>query len=87
MLTSCDFELTVQKVDMLQERGVTCKLHTGWFIKYAPGELIDHSFLVDIKLNQHQPQGNNYNSNGHLMQHLYGANAVPLLPREVDTAL
>ena len=35
-------------------------------------------------MSQHQPMGHNYNSNGHLMQHLYGANVVALLSGEVE---
>ena len=36
---------------------------------------------------QHQPKGNNYNSHGHLMQHLCGANVVALLSSEVEKVL
>ena len=39
------------------------------------------------KIYQHQPKSNNYNSNGHLMQYLYGANVVALLSGEVETVL
>ena len=37
--------------------------------------------------NQHQSKGNNDNSNGHLMRHLYGANAIMLLSGEVEKVL
>ena len=36
---------------------------------------------------QHQPKGNNYNPNGHLMQHLRGADVVSLLSGEVEKVL
>ena len=37
--------------------------------------------------NQRQPKGDNYNSNGHLMQHLDAAKVVVLLSGEVETVL
>ena len=38
-------------------------------------------------LSQTLVKGNNYNSNGHLMQHLYSANVVALLSGEVENVL
>ena len=40
-----------------------------------------------ITIIQHQPNGNNQNPNGHLMQYLYCACVVALLSASVDKAL
>ena len=60
---------------------------TGGLSQGCPDFHKVYVFKVYVPLSQHHPKGNNYNSNGHLMQHLYSANVVALLSGELEMVL